>query len=143
MLIVGTRYAPPVPAALNPLRYGLRAHTLILPNESPADFTELCEDEWQLQSRTEQFYLELPSWLGRSSNVQAQIKPARRLVIAAASLRTQATTEESPWALSQMRISGPLHPRYSLGRYTGQASAWPANTETQTAPCAGARPVSA
>jgi len=47
--------------SLNPLRYGLRARSLILPNESPADFTELCEDveaEWQPQSRTEQFYLE-------------------------------------------------------------------------------------
>src|SRR5260370_24501365 len=47
--------------SLNPLRYGLRARSLILPNESPADFTELCEDveaEWQPQSRTEQFYLQ-------------------------------------------------------------------------------------
>jgi hypothetical protein len=47
--------------SLNPLRHGLRARTLILPNESPADFTALCEDveaEWQPQSRTEQFYLE-------------------------------------------------------------------------------------
>src|SRR5438552_4893735 len=43
------------------LRNGLRARTVVLPDEYPSEFEQLCDDleaEWQPQSRTEQFYLE-------------------------------------------------------------------------------------
>jgi hypothetical protein len=47
--------------ALNPLRHGLRARTVVLPGENRQEFHQLCDDleaEWQPRSRTEQFYLE-------------------------------------------------------------------------------------
>jgi hypothetical protein len=46
---------------LNPLRHGLRARDVILPDEDPEAFHQLCDDleaEWQPRTRTEQFYLE-------------------------------------------------------------------------------------
>src|SRR5436190_24326419 len=46
---------------LDPLRNGFRARTVVLPDEYPSEFNQLCDDleaEWQPQSRTEQFYLE-------------------------------------------------------------------------------------
>jgi hypothetical protein len=46
---------------LNPLRHGLRARDVILPDEEPEEFHQLCDDletEWQPRTRTEQFYLE-------------------------------------------------------------------------------------
>jgi hypothetical protein len=46
---------------LNPLRHGLRARDVILPDEDPEQFHQLCDDletEWQPSTRTEQFYLE-------------------------------------------------------------------------------------
>jgi hypothetical protein len=46
---------------LNPLRHGLRARDVILPDEDPEEFHRLCDDleaEWQPRTRTEQFYLE-------------------------------------------------------------------------------------
>ncbi len=56
MLIVATPPEGKAVVSLSPLRYGLHARTLILPNQSPADFPELCEDlgaERQPQSRTD------------------------------------------------------------------------------------------
>jgi hypothetical protein len=47
--------------SMNSLRHGLRARTIVLPNENPEEFHQLCDDleaEWQPQSRTEQFYVE-------------------------------------------------------------------------------------
>src|SRR6266705_2898026 len=47
--------------ALNPLRLGLRARTVVLPAEDRQEFHQLCDDleaEWNPRSRTEQFYLE-------------------------------------------------------------------------------------
>jgi hypothetical protein len=47
--------------ALKPIREGFRAKHVVLPNETQADFSELCddlEDEWQPRTRTEQFMVE-------------------------------------------------------------------------------------
>src|SRR5438132_6527520 len=46
---------------LNALRHGLRAHTVVLPDEKSEEFQQLCDDleaEWQPQTRTEQLYVE-------------------------------------------------------------------------------------
>ena len=46
---------------LNALRHGLRAHTVVLPDEKSEEFQQLCDDleaEWQPQTRTEQIYVE-------------------------------------------------------------------------------------
>jgi hypothetical protein len=46
---------------LKPLRDGLRARTVVLPEENRQEFHQLCDDleaEWNPRSRTEQFYLE-------------------------------------------------------------------------------------
>ena len=47
--------------ALKPIREGFRARQVVLPTESKPDFYGLCddlEDEWQPQTRTEQFMVE-------------------------------------------------------------------------------------
>src|SRR5207253_3138485 len=46
---------------LNALRHGLRAHTVVLPDEKSEEFQQLCDDleaEWRPQTRTEQIYVE-------------------------------------------------------------------------------------
>jgi hypothetical protein len=46
---------------LKPIREGFRAKHVVLTSESQQDFSELCddlEDEWQPQTRTEQFMVE-------------------------------------------------------------------------------------
>jgi hypothetical protein len=62
--------------SMNALKHGLRARTIVLPNENIEEFHQLCDDleaEWTPQSRTEQFYVE-QMWgaatrpLGRSHN---------------------------------------------------------------------------
>jgi hypothetical protein len=56
-------------ASRNALTYGLRARTLILPEEDPGEYRQLCADletEWQPQTSSERFYLEMMStshWL--------------------------------------------------------------------------------
>jgi hypothetical protein len=47
--------------ALRPIREGFRAKHVVLPSESKSEFSELCDDleeEWQPQTRTEQFMVE-------------------------------------------------------------------------------------
>jgi hypothetical protein len=54
---------------MNALRHGLRARSLVIPGENPADYHQLCADleaEWQPQSRTEQPCLN--RWPWRSGN---------------------------------------------------------------------------
>jgi hypothetical protein len=55
-------YAPSGRAVvLKPIREGFRARQVVLPTENKQDFSELCddlEDEWQPQTRTEQFMVE-------------------------------------------------------------------------------------
>jgi hypothetical protein len=47
--------------SMNALKHGLRARSVVLPNENAEEFHQLCDDleaEWNPQSRTEQFYVE-------------------------------------------------------------------------------------
>ena len=54
---------------LNALRYGLRARSLLIPGEDPADYEQLWADlkaDWQPHNRSEQIYLEqmtIAQWL--------------------------------------------------------------------------------
>src|SRR5882724_8789168 len=48
-------------SSMNNLRHGLRAATVVLPNENNESFVQLCDDleeQWQPQGPTEKFYLE-------------------------------------------------------------------------------------
>ena len=62
----------------NALTWGLRARSLMLDDEDPADYRQLwdgLEAEWQPQTHTERCYLEQMSMSGRRLRAQPHAKP--------------------------------------------------------------------
>jgi hypothetical protein len=67
----------------NALTWTLRARSLMLPSDNPADYQQLCDelaDEWQPQTRSERYYLEqmcISQWLlTRNADSEHRIRGA-------------------------------------------------------------------
>ena len=108
---------------LNALRYGLRARSILLPDEKPEDFHRLCADleaEWSPQNRTEQLLLEqmvVAQWkLARlevgERSIFAQQMPAERQMALLDRFSTQCSRLERSFntAMHELRQLQKTHP---------------------------------
>jgi hypothetical protein len=101
---------------LNALRHGLRARTILLPGEDPAEYQQLCDDlesDWQPQNRTQQLLVEqmaVAQWkLARlevgERGIFAQQMPAERQMALLDRFSTQRSRLERSFskAMSELR----------------------------------------
>ena len=132
---------------LNALRYGLRARSILLPDEKPEDYYRLCADleaEWNPQNRTEQLLLEqmvVAQWkLARlevgERSIFAQGMPAERQMALLDRFSTQRSRLERSFntAMHELRQLQKTRPERELAEQQAPAPRPPAHGDAWQQP---------